>query len=169
MKKIAIALSIFLFTASPVFAGLMANDFAPDFSLPDASQKKFSLRETIGGKEKGGVVLSFFASWCIQCRNELPILNSLVDELNSGGITVVIVGVREDFDRIKALLAELNVHKPLVLSDREGRAAGAYQVRFLPTTFFIGSDGKVKDIIYGGIKDKTELRNSARKLLNKNQ
>lgn len=168
MKKISIVALLLFFSVSPAFAGLKVNAPAPFFSLPDANQKELSLREIVGtgSKEKSsGVVLSFFASWCIQCRNELPVLNSLVDELNSKGIKVVIIGVRENFDRIESLLAELNVDKPVVLSDRQGSVTEAYQVRFLPTTFFIGSDGKVRDIIFGEIKDKAELRNSAGKLL----
>jgi hypothetical protein len=49
--------------------------------------------------------------------------------------------------------------------DRYGTVGDEYQVRFLPTTFFIGAEGRVKDIIFGEIKDKDELMASAGKLL----
>ena len=55
-------------------------------------------------KEKAnGVILGFFASWCVPCRNELPIINSLVDELKGKGVKVVIVGFKEDFDTIRRI------------------------------------------------------------------
>ena len=169
MNKCILTLLLSLLFASSAAAALKLNDTAPTFSLRDIDGKDFYLSDFAGAtkKEKGnGVILSFFASWCIGCRNELPLINSLVDELTVKGIKVVIVAVKEDFDTIGALLAELKVDKPVVLSDRYGKAGDTYQVRFLPTTFFIGADGRVKDIIFGEIKDKRELMASAGKLVN---
>jgi peroxiredoxin len=70
----------------------------------------------------------------------------------------------EDFDAVRGLLTELKVTKPLVLSDERGAVAEKYGVRFLPVTFFIGSDGKIKDVIYGEIEGEKELRERAGKL-----
>ena len=168
MKKYILTLLISLLFASSAAAALKLNDTAPTFSLRDLDGKEFNLSDYAGStkKEKGnGVILSFFASWCAGCRNELPLINSLVDELTGKGIRVVIVDVKEDVDTIRALLAELKVDKPVVLMDRYGKAGDNYQVRFLPTTFFIGADGRVKDIIFGEIKDKHELTASTGKLL----
>lgn len=167
MNKIAIVLVISLI-ASSAFAALKLNDPAPTFSLRDAEGKDFYLSDIVGAKSKekvNGVILSFFASWCVPCRKELPLINSVVDELKNQGIKVVLIGLKEDFDSIGALLAELKVDKPIVLSDRYGKTGDKYQVRFLPVTFFIGADGKIKDIIFGEIKDAKKLRESAGKLL----
>jgi thiol-disulfide isomerase/thioredoxin len=111
------------------------------------------------------VIVSFFATWCAPCRSELLLINSLVDELKGKGVTVVIVDIKEDFDTIHDLLDELKVDKPIVLSDPDGKIAGEYRIKFLPTTYFIGADGTVKDMIFGEIFDAKELRESARKLL----
>jgi thiol-disulfide isomerase/thioredoxin len=142
---------------------MKAGDPAPSFSLRDGEGRDFYLTDIVGekSKEKGnGVILSFFASWCAPCRLELPIINSFVDELKGKGIKVVLVALKEDFDVIVPLLAELKVDKPVVLSDQYGKTAEKYQVRFLPTTFFIDSDGKVRDIIFGEIKNERALRES---------
>lgn len=168
MQKIAAGSLLVFLIACDAFAALKINDPAPLFSLQDAAKNEFSLGHIVGAasKEKrNGVVLSLFASWCVPCRKELPILNSLVDELNGKGVKVVVIGVREDFQTIRSLLAELNVDKPVVLSDRDGKVAGLYQVRFLPTTFFIGPDRTIKDIIFGEISGQAELRRSVEKLL----
>ena len=168
MKRYMLTMLLSLLFASSAAAALKPNDTAPTFSLRDLDGNVFSLSNYAGAmkNEKGnGVILGFFASWCTGCRNELPLINSLVDELSGNGIKVVIVDVKEDVDTIRALLAELKVDKAVVLMDRSGEAGDKYQVRFLPTTFFIGADGRVKDIIFGEIKDQRELMASAGKLL----
>ena len=166
MKKIIIATLLLFLLASSAFA-LRVNDPAPIFSLRDIKEVDFHLSDLVGvarNENNNGVILSFFASWCVPCRNELPLINSLVDELKDKGIKIVIVGFKEDADTIGSLLAELKVDKPVVLCDRDGKVGEKYGVRFLPTTFFIGSDGKVKDVVFGEIKDKKELREKAGKL-----
>jgi thiol-disulfide isomerase/thioredoxin len=168
MNKYVLTLLLSLLFASYAAAALKLNDTAPTVSLRDLHGKDFSLSDYAGAtkKERGnGVILSFFASWCTGCRNELPLVNSLVNELTGKGIKVVIVDVKEDVETISAFLAELKVDKPVVLMDRNGKAGDKYQVRFLPTTFFIGADGRVKDIIFGEIIDKRELLASVVKLL----
>jgi thiol-disulfide isomerase/thioredoxin len=168
MKIITITtLAIFLF-ASSAFAALRPNDAAPVFSLRDSTGKDFHLGNSVGDSRKekeNGVILSFFASWCIPCRNELPIINSLVDELKSKGVKVVIVNVRENLAAVTALLADLKVDKPLVLIDGNGNVSDQYGIRFLPVTFFIGSDGKIRHIIYGEIGSKQALRDASATLL----
>ncbi len=168
MKKIIGIALLMLLIAQSSFAALKINDRAPEFTLRDRSNGQVSLADLIaaGAKGKGkGLVLGFFASWCLQCRNELPLLNSLVGELNAKGIRVAMIGVREDFATIEALLKELKVDKPVILSDPTGKTSERYQVRFLPVTFFIGSDGLVKGIIFGEIQDASELRISVEKLV----
>jgi peroxiredoxin len=164
LGKIIVATIMIALLSSPVYA-LSLNDPAPDFSLKDAKGKVFSLADVVGARKKekiNGVVLSFFATWCVACRTELPLINSLSDELNGKGIMVVLVGFKEDFSRINALLTDLKVNKPLVVSDASGEAGEKYGVRFLPVTYFIGADGTVKHIIYGEIKDAKELRDAAK-------
>jgi thiol-disulfide isomerase/thioredoxin len=158
---------LFLFAASSI-AAPKAKDPAPPFSLSDREGKVFNLGDVIGPRSKekaGGVILSFVASWCAPCRKELPIINSLVDELKEKSVKVVIIGFLQDFETIGAMLAELKVNKPLVLSDENGEVAEKYGVRFLPVTFFIGGDGKIKDVIYGEIEGEKEIRERAAKLL----
>jgi thiol-disulfide isomerase/thioredoxin len=166
-KIILTALAIFLFSTA-AFAALKTNDTAPTFTLRDAEGKDFILSDYVGAtrKESGnGIVLGFFASWCGGCRDELPLINALVDELKVKGVKVVIVDVKEDFDTIREFLAGLKVDKPVVLSDRYGKTAEQYGVRFLPVTLFIGADGKVKHAIFGEIDDANKFRDGVGKLL----
>ena len=156
-QRIWFPLVVVLLFATPSFAALKINDAAPAFTLPELGNKEYSFSGA-QTSAKGGTIINFFASWCIPCRAELPMLNAFVPELNEKGVTVLLIGVREDFGTISQLLTELKVDKPVVVSDRDGKVAELYRVFFLPTTFFVGADGRVKDIIFGQIKDEDQLR-----------
>jgi len=156
-----------LLITAPAFAGIRVNESAPLFSVKDLEGNIFNLADVVGATRKEpvqGVIVSFFASWCIPCRNELPLINSQADELKSKGVKIVIVNVKEDEKTIKALLGDLKVTKPLVLSDRNGEISKKYGVQFLPVTFFVGADGYVKSVIYGEIENKKKLMDSADKI-----
>jgi thiol-disulfide isomerase/thioredoxin len=148
---------------------IIVNDVAPTFFLRDSSGNNFYLSDYVHGRKQEnvkGIIVSFFASWCKPCRNELPVLNSLVDELKSKGIKVVIIGYNEDFDKIEPMLADIKVTKPVVLSDRYGKVSVKYGVRSLPVTFFIGKDGLVKDMIMGEAANiESELRKKVDRLI----
>jgi len=113
-----------------------------------------------------GIIINFFASYCKPCRHELPVLNSLVEELKKKGIEVVIIGFDEDFDHVLRLLDEIGVDKPIILADMYGKVGEKYGVRYLPTTFFLDADGRVKYIIRGELPDfEKVIRQQVEKLL----
>jgi len=166
LKKLIILVGLFLLNAS-AFAGIRVNEPAPLFSAKDLEGNNFNLADVVGVMRKEpvqGVMMSFFASWCIPCRNELPLINSLTDELKRKGIKIVIVNVKEDEQTIKTLLGDLKVSKPLVLFDHNGKISEEYGIRFLPVTFFVGADGNVKSVIYGEIENKKKLMDSVDKI-----
>ncbi len=168
MQRQLIVMILLLCACSPAFGALRTKEKAPAFTLKDQQGRERSLEEFLasgGTGTQGGVIVGYFASWCIECRRELPILDAQANELASKGIVIVLIAVREDFTRIAPLLRELKVDKPVVLIDPGGTATEHYQVRVLPTTFFIGKDGVVRDIIFGGIESKAELEKSVRALM----
>ncbi len=151
MKTILLFLCLLLLSASTSLA-LKINDDAPLFSLRDSNGSFFYLSDYIGAKKKKavtGVIVNFFAPTCVPCKDELPVLNSLVPEFEKKGVKVVIIGYREDFDAISGMLDALKVNNPVILSDPYGKVGQNYGVIGLPLTVFIGSDSKVKDIIRG--------------------
>ena len=164
MKTITLSLCFLLLFVSVALA-LNINDPTPLFSLRDGNNKYFHLSDYVGAK-KTGVKGNFFASYCKPCKNELPVLNSLVDEFEKKGIKIVIVGYGEDFDKINEMLSKIKVDKPIILSDVYSRIGTKYGVNGLPHTVFIGSDGKVKDIIRGELPNiEKVIREKAGKLL----
>jgi len=150
--KILATVVCFIVLQTASASALIVGDDAPMFFLRDMEGNNFYLSNYVGPKKKEntkGVILAFFASWCKPCKNELPILNALVDELAGKGIKVVIIGMNEDFDTILKTLNDIKVDKPLILSDRYGKIAEKFGVRSLPKAFFISCNGKICDVIPG--------------------
>jgi thiol-disulfide isomerase/thioredoxin len=91
---------------------------------------------------RGKVVLvNFWASWCAECRPEMPVLERLHRELGRRGLAVVGINAREDAAKVRWYATQLGLTFPLVL-DVEGRINTQYGVIGLPTTFLIGRDGR---------------------------
>jgi peroxiredoxin len=148
---------------------LQPGDLASSFSLKDSQGNNFFLGDYVGKDRKGdvkGLVLGFFAPHCKPCRHELSVLNSLADGFKAQGIQVIIAGYCEGFDLVMKFLAEIHVGKPTILSDKYGKVGDKYGVHFLPTTFFISSDGRIKETIRGESPNiKQVLRQNAAQLL----
>jgi thiol-disulfide isomerase/thioredoxin len=91
---------------------------------------------------RGKVVLvNFWASWCAECRPEMPVLERLHRELGRQGLAVVGINAREGAGTVRRYATELGLTFPLVL-DVEGRINAQYGVIGLPTTFVIGRNGR---------------------------
>ena len=168
MNKIAFTLILIVLTASTTRA-LSVDDLAPAFSLRDSNGEYYYFSDHIGPTKKQhvkGIIINFFASYCEPCKRELPVLNSLVKELNEKGVKVVIVGFKENFDKINILLDQIKVDKPIILSDTYGKTGQKYGVTHLPITFFINADGKVTDVIRGELPNLEKVfREKSGKLL----
>ena len=183
MKKILTALFILAFVSTA--SALEVNQDAPLFSLRDRNNEFFHLSDNVippakgnhpsqsplakGGSKGGvfkGIVLNFFSSTCVPCKRELPILDALADEFAKKKIKIVIVSYQEDMEKAEEFLEQLKVNKPLILADPHGWAGRKYMVKGLPMTFFISSDGKIKDIIPGELPDfEKALREKAGRFL----
>ena len=87
------------------------------------------------------VLLNFWASWCLECRAELPVLEQLHRDYAPRGLTVVAVNLREEPGTVRQYARELGLTMPLVL-DPVGAIAKSYGVIGLPTRFLIGRDGR---------------------------
>ncbi len=89
------------------------------------------------------VVVSFFASWCEQCRSEGPeLVKFQFQHQRSGDATMLSVVFSDSAADARASQAQLGVTWP-TLTDREGTIALDFGVRQLPSTFVIAPDGRV--------------------------
>ena len=87
------------------------------------------------------VILNFWASWCLECRAEMPRLERLHRAYAARGLAIVGVNAREDARAVRRHAEELGLTFPLVL-DPDGRINALYGVIGLPTSFVVGRDGR---------------------------
>lgn len=120
----------------------------PDFSSWDLNGKQVSL-SALGRRP---VLLTFWATWCTVCRDELPALQRLQDQYQSGGFTVLAVNYRESSsDRMRQYLSGLGVSLQTVI-DPEGAIGAAYGVDVgLPVNVLSDRSGTVAQIMIGEV------------------
>ena len=90
------------------------------------------------------VVVNFFASWCIPCREEQPDLSAAANAFADRDVVIVEIAYQDEADTALAFLDEFGRSEAAVyLADPGGRAAIAYGVFGIPETFFVAADGTV--------------------------
>ena len=94
------------------------------------------------------VLLNFWATWCLECRPEMPAFERLHREFSVQGLAVVGINAREDLTTIREYAKELGLSFPLI-SDPTGKINSAYGVIGLPTTFLIGRSGRAVALAIG--------------------
>ena len=109
----------------------------PEFSGFTVDGQRVSL-DSLQGKV---VILNFWASWCLECRPEMPMFERLYREFGVQGLSVIGINAREGAAAVRLYAKELGLTFPLILDPR-GTINAAYGVIGLPTTFFIGRDGR---------------------------
>jgi len=109
----------------------------PKFRGSTLDARPLSLTEYRGSV----IILNFWASWCLECRPEIPVLERLQREFSSQGLVVIGVNTRETKEAAGRYAKELGLTFPLVL-DRDGKINALYGVVGLPTTFVVGRDGR---------------------------
>jgi cytochrome c biogenesis protein CcmG/thiol:disulfide interchange protein DsbE len=108
----------------------------PDFSLRTLEGRTLSL----AGMRGQVVLVNFWATWCRECRVEMPTLETLHRRFVARGLSVVGINSREAPARVASSLRELALTFPVLL-DGDGSVTRRYGVIGLPTTFLIGRDG----------------------------
>lgn len=120
---------------------------APAFDL-----KSLDGTETVSLSDLDGeiVVVNFFASWCLQCRQEHEALVATADAFGGQGVTFVQVGYQESPAASLEYLETAGTSEwTRYLADPGSRTAIAYGVFGIPETFFIDQSGTVVGKIVG--------------------
>lgn len=132
----------------------------PGIELDTLDGGKFRLADYIGKP----VVVNFWATWCPPCRAELPAFEQVYRNNRDKDLIVVGVDVAESSDEVAKFVAEAGVTFPIAL-DTSGETTELYRIQGMPTTFFIGRDGKIKDTVIGGPLTKAAIESKVAELM----
>lgn len=160
LKRAALALGLASLIGSSA-AGLESGDTPPPIDLSDQHGEKVDLAAL-----RGRVVLvDFWASWCPPCKKAMPLLQSLHEKYQERGLVVVGVNIDNNRKKMDKFLKGTPVTFRIV-HDPKASLAERYELSTMPTTFFIGRDGKVRGVHPGfRHEDAEEIEQRIRALL----
>ncbi len=128
--------------------GLEVGQLAPDFELQYPGGRKVKLSDLKGRP----VIVNFWATWCAPCEAELPEFVQTYEQYKDQGLEIVGVNAQETGEEANTFVEKYGLSYPIALDSR-GEVMDLYAVRGLPTTLFIGPEGRVA-VRWAGILTK---------------
>jgi len=137
----------------------------PDFKLKDLEGDWFTLGDHLG---KEVIYVTFWATWCVPCRREMPHLQEMADDFGDQGFLVI--GVNTDppatKSKIKPYLRRIKITYPTVLDPNSNVLDKYNPTRELPYAVLIDRTGNVHEIFPGyRAGDEIRLRKAVESLL----
>jgi len=118
---------------------MTAGQVAPDFALRDIRGHETTLSQFKGRP----VLLVFWATWCVPCRDEMPGIELLYRQFKDKGL--VVLAISDEDARKQADFLEKFGYSFSALVDSQKMAYDRYHVNGVPETVFIDTEGKVRD------------------------
>jgi peroxiredoxin len=126
---------------------------APDFVLQQMSDNSTVVLSDFRGKK--GVLLNLWATACTGCVLELPYIQDIY--VNHADLAVITVCLDKSVDNISNFIEK---HPELtfpILVNKPSITARDYNIRLMPTTFFIDSNGIIREIQVGSFKSAEQI------------
>ena len=154
---------LFLRCAAMVFAPLASSmvsalEMQKLVPWPDSATPMLALKDLQGSPRQLSdyrgkvVVINFWATWCGPCVAEMPSLQKMRDRINEKSATpsveILAVNLAESSTKVGEFVKKLGVSFPVLL-DRDEEAKDAWKIRFVPATFIVGPEGKVRYSYFG--------------------
>ncbi len=167
MKHLLIILSALLITfglagclsfATPLPA-LDGVEPAPDITLPTPDGDMIALSDYRGKV----IFLNFWGTYCPPCVAELPDIQNVYEALQDQDFVVIGLNVEEKPEKVKAFVSEHGITFPIIISP-DATVNPLYQLKRMPTTWFIDRQGILRGKIEGQMSEEMALK-IARKLL----
>jgi len=115
---------------------------AGEFTLEDIDGKQVSLSDYCGKT----VVLTFWATWCLPCKAELPTVQQIYQQRKED---VVVLAVDDESEAVVKDFLKVNHYGFTVLVDHDRTLFRNYAVHFIPTVVIINADGMIVRKIVG--------------------
>lgn len=137
-------------TGNVADAAPTAGSVPPAFSALTYEGKTVNLADYAGKP----LWLTFGASWCPDCRAEAPDVEAAYQKYQGQGLNVLGVFISESSADVASYAGRVGFTFPIAV-DQNTKIASAYRTMGIPTHFFIGADGKIKDVKIGALDPAT--------------
>ena len=128
---------------------------APDFELKTPAGETVKLSDLRGQ----AVLVNLWATWCPPCRAEMQTIETVYNQYKDQGFVVLAVNMTYQDNQLDIMpfVADQGLTFPILL-DETGDMANAYQLNSLPSSYFIGRDGVINEVVIGGPMAEALLR-----------
>ena len=135
---------------------------APDFTLQSPSGETYTLSKLRGQ----AVLVNLWATWCPPCRAEMPTIEKMYQAYKDQKFIVLAINMtyQDDPFAVVPFLKDHNLTFPTVLEET-GDVAAAYQLRSLPSSYFINREGVITEVVIGGPMSEALLRTRIEQIL----
>jgi len=149
---VIVGLRVFLQQGNPLPPSPLVGKQAPDFTLPTLDGTAVSLSQFQGQP----VLINFWASWCLPCREEMPELVRSYEAHKSEGLVILGLNLTysDTLTDVQAFVNEFHMTFPVLL-DKDGQVAEKlYPLPGVPTSIFINRDGTIARVQVGLMSGK---------------
>lgn len=122
---------------------------ASDFSIPTLDHGTISLSEYRGEKP---VILVFWATWCPNCRRDLPVLAGLYEKYRDRA-EIVAINLEESESTVRAFVGKNPLPFPVAF-DTDGSVGSAYSINYTNSHVLVDVDGDVADFVLGDLSEE---------------
>jgi len=131
---------------------LVVGKQAPDFTLPTLNGTEVSLSQFRGQP----VLINFWASWCLPCREEMPELVRAYESHKAEGLMILGLNLTysDSVSDAQAFAEEFNITFPVLLDEDGAVVERLYRIPGIPTSIFINRDGMIERIHVGIMNGK---------------
>ncbi|MCJ8326507.1 MAG: TlpA family protein disulfide reductase [Campylobacterales bacterium] len=124
---------------------IISNTYA--YKIGDKVSEDFFLKNNINSSKT--IIVDFFASWCVSCEKELPLINNLF--INNKDKNIVILGIDTDEDKKDAIKFQKKLDiKFKVINDTTQKLVEEFSPIGMPALYYI-EDKIIKKIIFGAV------------------
>jgi cytochrome c biogenesis protein CcmG/thiol:disulfide interchange protein DsbE len=131
-------------------SGLAVGEAAPDDPLP---RLEGSGAESLAGYRGRWVLVNFWASWCLPCREEAPALERFQRQHGGPKFTVLGIDTQDLSGDGRDFVAQYGLSYPQ-LRDGDGDAADDYGTTGVPENFLVDPAGKVRLLVRGPVSEE---------------
>lgn len=149
-------------TTSGMIPAPQTGFLAPDFELNTPTGETIKLSNLRGE----AVLINLWATWCPPCRAEMQTIETVYNEYKDKGFMVLAVNMtyQDQLGAVMPFIKEQRLTFPVLL-DTTGDMGKAYQLKSLPSSYFIDRDGVIQEVVIGGPMAEALLRTRIEDLL----